>query len=232
MGEALTPAFVLHSRKYGEHHLLVDMLTLSVGRISLIARGAATAKSSRRGMLQPFNALLIAWSGRGRIPTIKQMDHRSCCTLPQGKALFSGFYLNELLMRLVHQNEPVPELFLSYERTVENLGSQHNLEASLRYFELELLQTLGYGVDLLHEGQSAIAVNTDSCYFYKLESGLIRVVKEENCLVMGDTLIALAKRQALDLRQGREARALMRHILGHYLGDKPLKSRELFYTLS
>ncbi len=211
--------------------MLVDMLTYSAGRISLMVRGAASARSRRRGMLQPFNALLISWSGRGKIPNLQQLEHRSRYALPQGKALFSGFYLNELLTRLVHQNEPVPALFSSYEKTVVSLSNQHDLETSLRHFELDLLQILGYGVDLLHEGRSGMAVNGDTCYNYELETGLIEAVGK-NCLVRGDTLIALAERQALDRRQTREARTMMRYILGYYLGDKPLKSRELFSTLS
>jgi len=226
----LIPAYVLHSRKFGEQHLLVDMLTLSTGRIPLMARGGASAKSTRRAMLQPFNPLLIAWSGRGRIATLKQVESRSCYMLPRGRALFSGYYLNELLIRLIDQNEPVPELFLSYEKTVGSLGSGSDPDLPLRDFELELLQTLGYGVDLLHEGRSGAAVSAGDCYNYEAETGLKRVQAGAGFLAKGDTLIALAQRQVLDSRQNREARELMRYILGFYLGDKPLKSREFFYT--
>lgn len=232
MSEALTPAYVLHSRKYGEHHLLVDMLTLAAGRISLMVRGAASAKSTRRGLLQPFNPLLINWSGRGTIPNLKQVDQRSTYAMPSGKALFSGFYLNELLMRLIEQNEPVPELFHVYEATVENLAGEKNLELSLRGFELELLHTLGYGVDLLCEGQSGTSVSADARYCYEPQMGLKKAFSEEQSLVKGDTLIALAHGQMLDVRQTREARGLMRHILNYYLGGKPLKSREFFRTPS
>ncbi len=230
MPNELTPAYVLHSRKFGEQHLLVDVLTLSVGRIPLMVRGGASAKSTRRAMLQPFNPLLIAWSGRGRIANLKQVESRSCYMLPRGKALFSGFYLNELLIRLIDQNEPVPELFLSYEKTVESLGGGSDPDLPLRDFELELLQTLGYGVDLLHEGRSGAAVSAGFCYNYEAEAGLKRVQADAEFLAKGDTLIALARRQMLDPCQNREARELMRHILGFYLGDKPLKSREFFYT--
>ncbi|WP_456418204.1 DNA repair protein RecO [Thiolapillus sp.] len=230
LSDELTPAYVLHSRKYGEHHLLVDMFTCSAGRIPLMARGGAAAKSTRRGMLQPFSPLLITWSGRGRIANLKQVENRSCYVLPRGKALFSGFYLNELLIRLVDQYEPMPELFRSYEKTIESLGDGLALDLPLRCFELELLQTLGYGVDLLHEGQSGVAVSAQACYHYESETGLRRVPQEAGFLAQGDTLMALARQQALDVRQSREARELMRHILGFYLGDRPLKSREFFYT--
>lgn len=232
MSEELTPAYVLHARKYGEHHLLVDMLTLAAGRIPLMVRGAGSAKSTRRGLLQPFNPLLINWSGPGTIPNLKQVEQRFTYAMPSGKALFSGFYLNELLIRLIEQNEPVPELFQVYEATLENLAGGKNLELSLRGFELELLQTLGYGVDLLYEGQSTIPVTAEARYFYEPQMGLKKVFSEEQSLVRGDTLMALAQGHVLDVRQAREARGLMRHILNYYLGDKPLKSREFFRTPS
>ncbi len=209
---------------------MVDMLTFAAGRIPLMVHGGASAKSTRRGMLQLFNPLLISWSWRGKIANLKQVESRSCYMLPQGKALFSGFYLNELLIRLVGQNEPVPELFLSYEKTIESLGEGSDPDLPLRYFELELLQSLGYGVDLLHEGCSGAAISAEACYGYESETGLKRVPADAGFLAKGDTLMALAQYQTLDERQNREARSLMRHILGFYLGDKPLKSREFFYT--
>ena len=195
-----------------------------------MVRGGASAKSTRRGMLQPFNPLLIAWSGRGKIANLRQVEARSCYTLPHGRALFSGFYLNELLIRLIDQNEPVPELFLSYEKTVESLGGGSDPDLPLRHFELELLQSLGYGVDLLHEGRSGAAIRAEACYCYESETGLKRVSTDAEFLAKGDTLMALAQCLGLDARQRGEARELMRHILGFYLGDKPLKSREFFYT--
>ncbi|HID46683.1 MAG TPA: DNA repair protein RecO [Chromatiaceae bacterium] len=228
----LTPAYILHSRKYGEHHLLVDFLTLSAGRVSLMVRGAASAKSRRRGLLQPFIPLLVSWSGRGGIPNLKQVEQRSRHVLPKNRALFSGFYLNELLVRLIGQNEPVPELFFSYEKALDGLASEKNLEMLLRGFELQLLHSLGYGIDLLHEGQTGKAVVPQAAYDYEPESGLRRVTGESRLLIMGDTLITLAEGRMLDARQSREARELMRQILGHYLGDRPLKSREFFSTLS
>ncbi|WP_457665806.1 DNA repair protein RecO [Thiolapillus sp.] len=228
----LTPAYVLHARKYGEGHLLVDMLTLSAGRISLMVRGAASAKSRRRGLLQPFTPLLVSWSGRGRIPNLKQVEQHARHVALQGRALFSGFYLNELLVRLIGTDEPVPELFFSYEKTIENLGSGENLQRLLRSFELELLQTLGYGVDLLHEGQSGAAVRSQARYNYEPELGLTKAAKGHKYRIGGDTLIALAQGQSMDVRQSREAKGLMRQILNYYLGDRPLKSRELFSASS
>ena len=228
----LTPAYVLHARKYGERHLLVDMLTLSAGRTSLMVRGAASAKSRRRGLLQPFTPLLVSWSGRGRIPNLKYVEQHSRHVPPQGRALFSGFYLNELLVRLIGPDEPVPELFFSYEKTIESLGSGENLERLLRTFELELLQTLGYGVDLLHEGQSGAAVRSQAWYSYEPELGLREAASGHKNRIAGDTLIALAQGQLMDVQQSREAKELMRRILGYYLGDRPLKSRELFSALS
>ncbi len=228
MSDPLTPAFVLHSRKYGENHLLMDMLTYADGRLSLMVRGAAAAKSTRRGMLQPFNLLRIAYSGKGDILNLKQIEQQQTYVLPQGKALYSGFYLNELITRLIATKEPVPLLFDAYSSSIFRLKQAQELDGILRDFELELLQTLGYGIDLLHEGESGKEIQANVVYGYELEKGLVPMPAGSNYLIGGDTLHALAQREPMTTHQNREAKALMRHILKFYLGDKPLKSRELF----
>jgi DNA repair protein RecO (recombination protein O) len=228
MSDILTPAFVLHTRKYGENHLLVDMLTRLDGRLSLMVRGGAAAKSMRRGMLQPFTPLRILYSGRGDIQNLKQIEQMSAYVLLQGKALYSGFYLNELIVRLITQKEPVPYLFKSYELAISRLKQEDEPDGILRYFELELLQTLGYGVDLLHEGCSGKKVDVNAVYGYRLETGLEQMSSDSKYLIGGDTLHVLSARTAMTAQQTKEARDLMRHILKYYLGDKPLKSRELF----
>ncbi len=224
----LSPAFVLHARKYGESHLLLDLLTLSAGRLPVMARGAASPKSTRRAMLQPFIPLLVTWSGKGGIANLRQVEPQAQYRLPHGPALFSGFYVNELILRLVEPREPLPELFADYETCMKRLASGADMEAALRQFELALLQALGYGMDLTHEADNGADVQRDASYVYETEQGIRLAGAHDRNLIQGDTLLALAADLPLDDRQRREARHLMRRVIGYYLGDRPLRSRELF----
>ncbi len=224
----LSPAFVLHARKYGESHLLLDLLTLSAGRLPVMARGAGSPRSTRRAMLQPFIPLLVAWSGKGSIANLRQAEPQGHYRLPEGPALFSGFYVNELILRLVEVHEPLPELFAVYETCMQRLASGSDIEAALRQFELSLLQALGYGMDLAREADNGAEIRPEASYVYETEQGIRLAGEHDRNLIQGDTLLALAADLPLDDRQRREARRLMRRVIGYYLGDRPLRSRELF----
>ncbi|BAO44059.1 DNA repair protein RecO [Thiolapillus brandeum] len=225
-----TPAFVLHARRYGESHLILDMLTLSAGRLSLMARGAASPRSVRRGILQPFVPLQVEWSGKGSIPNLRQVDARGAHARLLGSALFSGFYVNELTTRLLGEHEPVPDLFIAYESCLRELAQGVEPDAALRQYELSLLEVLGYGVELETEAGSGHPVRAEYRYTYETEYGVRKLQASDSLQVGGDTLLALSARQPLDSRQCQEARRLMRHVIGYYLGNRPLRSRELFHT--
>ncbi|WP_457673656.1 DNA repair protein RecO [Thiolapillus sp.] len=228
MSADLSPAFVLHARRYGESHLLLDMLTLSQGRLPVMARGAGSARSIRRALLQPFIPLLASWAGRGSIANLRQVEARGHYRLPRGMALYSGFYVNELILRLLETHEPVPELFSIYENCVEQLSRGSEIDASLRRFELAMLRILGYGVELSHEADHGRPVQPDLFYTYESELGIRCAAGNEANAVQGSTLLALAGDLPMDDRQRQEAKHLMRRIIGYYLGDRPLRSRELF----
>ncbi|HIE54182.1 MAG TPA: DNA repair protein RecO, partial [Chromatiaceae bacterium] len=147
----LIPAYVLHRRLYGDNSLLLEVFTLEEGRIPLIARGAAGGKSRRRGMLQPFVPLLLNWRGRGSVKTLASTETASTAHVLKGRFLYSGFYVNELIMRLLPRNEPIPLLFGHYRATLDRLGQERPLEETLRHFELRLLEELGYAPDLKRE---------------------------------------------------------------------------------
>lgn len=196
-----------------------------------MARGAASPKSARRGILQPFVPLLISWSGKNAIPNLRQVETRGAFERLAGTALFSGFYVNELTARLLGEHEPVPELFLAYENCLGGLGHGVELDVALRQYELSLLQVLGYGVELETEAAGGRLVCPEQTYTYETEYGVREAQAGDLLKIGGDTLLALSGRQPLDPRQRQEARRLMRHIIGYYLGDRPLRSRELFQQI-
>jgi DNA repair protein RecO (recombination protein O) len=147
-----------------------------------------------------------------------------------GDALLSGFYLNELVMRLLARHDPHPELFVRYQHTLEQLALNNDLDWTLRLFERDLLQELGYGLLLTQEGESGAEVEPDVRYCYHYDSGPRRMVSTGSaCLdVQGAALLALAAGECNDTQLRRECKWLMREVLKQYLGPRPLASRELF----
>lgn len=196
----------------------------------MMARGAASPKSARRGILQPFMPLLVSWSGKNAMSNLRQVDTRGAYERLTGTALFSGFYVNELTARLLGEHEPVPNLFLAYEECLGGLAQGMELDAALRQYELSLLQALGYGVDLETEAARGTPVRPDQTYTYETEYGVRAAQAGDALKIGGDTLLALSGKKPLDPRQRQESRRLMRHIIGYYLGDRPLRSRELFQS--
>lgn len=230
-GETLTPAFVLHRRRYGDNSLLLELLTLSHGRVPVVARGAASLKSRRRALLQPFVPLLAHWRGRGTVKSLARVEADGHGAPLEGRVLFSAFYVNELLMRLLPQGDPAPRLFRHYGNTLEALREHPaSLDQVLRRFELQLLDELGYAPDLVHD-QRGEPIQEEGRYHYRPEEGFRVVESTAGETISGSTLLALARDEPLQGDSRKEARILMRTMLGFYLGDRPLKSRELFRTM-
>ncbi len=225
------PGHVLHSRPWRETSLVVEAFTREHGRVGLLARGARRARSRFRGVILPFHPLLLSWSGRGELPTLTGADPEGPARMLRGRALFSGFYLNELLMKLLPRNDAHAELFNVYRRTLVDLGGSGDLDGTLRMFEKRLLDALGYGPALERVADTGTPVAPERRYRYVPERGPV----EDACagsgpVVSGRTLLALAEGR-LDGEDGREraeAKRLMRAILAPHLGPRPLGSRELF----
>ncbi len=227
---ALQPALLLHRKPYRDTSLLLEAFSAQYGRFGLVARGARTRRGALQGLLQPFMPLLLSWSGRGELMTLTGAESHGPPLALQGDAVISGFYLNELLMRLLPRQDPQPHLYQCYLATLHRLALPGTDEWTLRLFERDLLQELGYGLLLTHEGGSGEMVESSALYCYHPEFGPQRQEHgTERCLsVHGATLRALAQGEGADSRARSEAKRLMRMILSQYLGSKPLASRELF----
>jgi DNA repair protein RecO (recombination protein O) len=232
----LQPCFVMHRRDYRNTSLLLELFTLHEGRLPAIARGTKANRSARAALLQPFRPLLVGLSGKGEIKTLGPVEAQGRAYDLTGRVLYCGFYLNELLMRLLGRYDPHPDLFAQYMQTLAELAGDEPLDASLRQFEVRLLQQLGYGLLLSHESDSGAPVVAETVYTYVMEQGPIRatagMAAAHGLPVHGRTLLCLQHNQAMDPVSLAEAKLLMRRVLNFYLGDKPLKSRELFRSLS
>lgn len=233
------PAFVLHTRPYQETSLLLELFTETHGRLSAIAKGARRPKARARGLLQPFVSLLVSCAGRGELLTLKNFDPSGFVTCLQGRALISAFYLNELLMRMMHRFDPHPELFEIYKNTLEMLKHPEQAEIALRLFEKSLLKALGYELQFTKEAETGDLILDDAWYAFDPERGPIFVHKNSNFLNLkyshmndklfkGKTLNALAQNRLEEKSILSDAKRIMRRALKVHLGGRPLESRRLF----
>lgn len=229
-GWDLRSCFVLHSRPYSNTSLLIEFFSRREGRIPAIAKGARARHSKVRGVLQPFVRLLAGFAGRGEVSTLMSVEAGDDLVRLSGQALYCGFYLNELLLRLVQRGDPHEDLFSDYQEALTGLGTGEDIDRCLRRFEMRLLASLGYGVCLDTEAITGEAVSPDRYYRYEIEKGAVmqEAGTRSDADIQGKTLLALAHDHNLGGVEQKEARRLMRHILSHYLGHRPLKSRELF----
>ena len=220
---ASQPAFVLHSRSYKESSSLVDLLTPQ-GRLRAVLRGARGKAGS---LVRPFIPLELELRGRGELKTVARLETAGIPTLLSGDALFSGLYLNELLIRLLPAEDAHPELFQHYAATLPLLAAGQPLEPLLRAFEWRLLEELGYGFSL---GEDLAGRPIDPQGLYRLlpEAGLEPVGQFQPGVFQGSDLLAMAATQWSTPGVLAAAKRLMRQALAPHLGGRPLVSRELF----
>ncbi len=222
-------AFVLHRRPYSETSLLVDVFSEETGRVTLLAKGARRKNSPLKSLLQPFTPLLLRWSGKGSLKNLTRAESASL-TLPfNTPALYSGFYVNELIVRLIERETSYPELFQDYLHCLMALAQYPNeIERTLRIFEFQLLRYLGYGVDFCHCAGSGKPVDAEMTYRYREEKGFIASLIKDNLTFYGQELLDFEARNFQSPRTKAAAKRFIRLALKPYLGNKPLKSRELF----
>jgi len=238
----LQAAFVLHHRPFRNTSVIADLLTPDYGRIDVIARGARSAKSSRRPLLQPFRPLLASWTGRAELKTLTKLEESGQLLSLTGDALAYAYYVSELALRLIARGQPNVQAFALYAQTLSTLaGSEVNGlagESVLRAFELELLDSLGLLPDFSACEIEGAAIVTDTIYQFDSYSGqaTTKSIAQNSVTVSGATLLAMHSRNfkidgLLDANTLLQAKRLMRQLLRVHLGSQPLKSREVFKQL-
>jgi DNA repair protein RecO (recombination protein O) len=232
----LQPAYVLHHRPYRDTSRILELFTRDHGRISVFARGArggAGKTASLMSMLQPFNRLLVSWSGRGEAGTLNGAEFDgSYAPLPPDR-LVSGCYLNELLLTLFARHDSHADVFGLYAGTIESLKTMADALPILRVFEKRLLESIGYGLALTHEAVSGAPIDADCAYYYRLEQGPVAAqgVAEGTMVFSGASLLALAREELSDPVNCHEARRLLRAALDLCLDGRELKSRQVMQAL-
>lgn len=226
----LHPCYILHHRPYRETSLLLDIFSLNHGRLGLVARGVKKGKRGRGAMLQPMRRLNLAWSGRSELGTLTGVEADGEPYRLSGQRLLPAFYLNELLLRLLHPYEPDPQLFNTYEICLSQLAGTDDEGRILRMFEKRLLQTLGYGLVLDRETLTGDKIHPETVYYYHFDHGpdISKLSSHDAVRISGRTLLALNNEDVWDEDIARESKSLLRNILDRHLDNRPLHSRELY----
>jgi DNA repair protein RecO (recombination protein O) len=226
----LAPAYVLHQYAYRDTSRIVEVMTCEYGRLTLFARGANGPKSTLRGVLRPFQRMLVSWSGKGEACQLVMAEIDGVITRLSADRLMSGFYLNELLLKLTERCDPHPEIFFSYASCVQALCDGENEEPTLRRFEKRLLNDLGYGLDLAKTGEG-VPVEPGRYYRFAVESRPQLCVAEAPGAVYGQSLADLQAESFGDARSLRDAKRVLRAAIDACLDGRSLKSREVALAL-
>lgn len=228
---ALEPAFVLHTRAFNETSTILDVFTVSHGRVSLVAKGARSQRSRYRGLLRPFIPLLLSWSGKSELMTLTGAECRTMPIILTGMGLLSGMYLNELLIRLLPKLDDHPELFLAYEQTLSLLMCDQHREKTLRSFEKNLLKEMGYALSFERDATEAEDPIIDQQkYILLLGRGFVPNTfhEEDYPEFEGKCLLDIGVDKLEDKDTLYTAKRLMRLAIGHLLENRPLKTRVFF----
>lgn len=224
-------AFLLHSYPFSETSLILEIFAREHGRLALLARGARRPRSALRGTLHAFQPLELSWFGGGEVKTLAKAEWLGGMPLLRGPGLLVGYYLNELLMKLMPREDPHATLFDAYASALAALSRGATEAGELRRFEKILLRELGYGLRLEHDAQGR-PVEPQRRYRYQVERGALPAEEDASGqLVTGKTLLDLAEDNYADPRTLLEAKQLMRVLLAHYLEGQPLQTRRVFIDL-
>ena len=227
--DGFVAGYVLHARPYQETSALVESFCRDAGRVSMVFRRVRGGKQAKTGWLQPFQPVWLQYTGQHELRNGRQVESRGAAVWLTGTRLYSGLYLNELLVRVLRRDDPHPELFDAYEKALASLSGE-DLEPVLRRFENELLAAIGYGVAL---DCTAAGEPLDPTAWYRLDrsEGLVASAIEGGARAfLGAWLLAMAADDWRDGEVRQAAKRFHRQALEPHLGDRPLMSRSLFVS--
>jgi len=226
------PGFVLHSYPYKETSLIVDVFSRDYGRVALVAKGAKRPHSKLRGVLQTFQPLSVTWSGKAEVRTLIDAEWIGGLLPLEKSALLCGFYLNELLVRMLARDDPHPGLFDHYVATLNQLAHDEPAAIVLRKFERALLKETGVAADWRVCAASGEPVAADRQYVVEPERGPRPAYASDTMpRVAGKTLLDMEREDYADPVTQTQSKFLMRFLLAHHLHGAPLNTRQILIDL-
>lgn len=219
------PAFVLHARPYRETSLLVECLSCYHGRLGVVARGVRRERARmQRAQLEPFQRLELDLMMKGELATLRDAEPVGPVMRLTGDAGMAGLYLNELVVRLTGRQDPNPELFARYERTLRRMADAEPLAWTLRRFERDMLDALGYALQLEFDAGAGEPLDPSRSYYYDPEAGATPGRIGDPHALRGADLLALAADEAPDAAGLASLRRMMRQVISFHLGGGELKA--------
>jgi DNA repair protein RecO (recombination protein O) len=242
------PAYVLHRYDWSESSLILEVLTRHHGRIALVAKGAKKPSSNFRPILLPLQPLHLAFGGDAEIRTLRSSEWMGGHVMPTGEALMAGYYLNELLIRLLARDDPHPALFDAYALTVHIIAQEgrsseslQTLEVALRAFELMLLREIGFLPSLKSQTANLADLQEDIAYVLIPEGGLRAAHAEDRSSLTGAQwrLLQDALDSEMPFSQLLQAcstclqplKTQLRTLLHYHSGVTTLKTRQMMMDL-
>ena len=227
------PGFVLHTYPYSESSVIVETFTRAHGRVPLLAKGAKRPGSTLRGALLQFQRVGFSWSGKGDLRNLVRAEWLGGIPALNSKALLCGFYLNELILKLLERDDPHERLFDQYASALTSLAQGAREARVLRIFEIELLREIGYAVNLGVDAGNGEAIDPSARYAYEVESGLRRMASGESAEreLTGAAALAIENGDFSNPQVANQAKHLMRSLIDHHLNGRRIATRQIFISL-
>lgn len=230
-------AFLLHARPYRESSQIIEVLGQHHGRIGLVARGSRRPRSRWKQTLRSFQPMRMSWAGRGSLQTLGAAEATARPLELTGMRLMSGWYMNELLINLLHRGDPHPDLFAHYGAALAALSEEEALEPVLRRFELVLLAEIGYGLVTDRDAVEARPLQPDRMYAYVADRGPVPAAigagdgGDDGLVLSGEDLQAIGRGVFDRPERLLGAKRLLREKLNWCLGGRALKTRQVLATM-
>ena len=224
--------FVLHAYPYKETSLIVEAFTRRFGRVGLLARGARRPRSTMRGVLLAFHPLRMTWSASAELGTLMSVEWGGGQPSLSGIGLMCGFYINELMLRLLPRDDPHEALFDAYSKALSRLAAGEEQASVLRGFERRMLAELGYAPVLDRDAANGAQIDAAKHYAYEAERGPVETRRTDgDSVISGRTLLDMAADDYGSTRTREEARRLMRALIAERLGGQTLHTRSVLAEL-
>lgn len=231
--EEFQEGYVLHVRPYTDSRILVEWFTKTDGRVTTVAR---TSQRARTAPYQQFRRFWITYKGKSALKTLLKVESITAPFIDvRSENLRCGFYLNELVIRALPENEPEEAVFAAYEEALQNLFkndiTQESSQSILRKFELHCLECLGFAVDFRYDCDTGKPIRADRSYKFIRHHGFVEgdsPQARDPMTFSGNSLLKIAQRQFDETAVLKDAKRLCRILVTEMIGDKPLKSRDLF----
>jgi len=218
----------LHHQNYQESSIIVDVFTQAEGRVSLLAKGFRQQKSHYLGLLRPFMPLKFHYKGAQSLKILQHVESGSQAYDFPELNLYCAYYVNELIRSFLPEAEPYPDVFLAYLDCLQALQSNEAIEPALRCFEIQLIDALGYGLQLEFDVDSGDEIQPELRYHFDIEQG---PKADNNGELKGSTLIAMQQENFTNPEQLQQAKQLMRSVIDFYLQGKTLRTRGIMSKL-